>query len=107
MIESSSRELLGPAQVAGGGLKVLRQPRLDRFGRFFLLAAEIFKIRLAIAAADLLQMEVDVLRVLGIERAQQITAELFARGARQPLPPPDFADAMHPRVAAGVDRRKL
>src|SRR5205085_4519750 len=88
-------------------LKILRSSRLGGVGCFFLLSAEIFEVRLAIAAADGLKMKIDVLGMPAVERGEQVTAELLACWARQALPPPDFAHAVYARIAAGVDRRKL
>src|SRR5438093_11545876 len=52
-------------------------------------------------------MKIDVLGMPTVEGAEQIATELLAGRARQSLPPPDFAHAMHARIAAGVDRRQL
>src|SRR5262249_17652346 len=93
--------------MPGSGLKILRAPRLSRLGRFFLLTTEIVEIGVAVAAADGLEMKVDVLGVTTVERAEQIAAELLAGGARKPLPPPNFTHAMHAGISTGVDCRKV
>ena len=50
-------------------MKILRAPGLDSFCRLFLLAAEVFQVGLAIAAADDVQVEVDIGRLPFIESA--------------------------------------
>ena len=70
-------------------------------------AAEVFKIGEAITAADGLQVKVNELRMGRIEGAEQVAAELLARGAGKAIAAPDFADAVNARIAAGVDSGEL
>ncbi len=42
-----------------------------------------------------------------LKNPQHITAKLFARGATQPVAPPDIAERMLPGVALGDDFDKL
>src|SRR5262245_59962933 len=93
--------------MPGRRLKILRASGLRRLGCFLLLATEIVEIGVAVAAADGLEMKVDVLGVTTVEGAKQVAAKLLASGAREPLPPPNLAHAVHAGVAAGVNRRKL
>ena len=93
--------------MPGRGLKILGPAGLHRFGRFVLLAAEVFQVGLAIAATNDVQVELDVSGMPFVERAEQVAAELLAGWATEALPPPDFADAVHPRIAAAVDQGQL
>ena len=52
---------------------------------------EIHAVRLTIAAADDLEMELDVLRLTLRQRAQQVTAQLSTTGTRESVSPPDLA----------------
>ena len=72
-----------------------------------LLAAEVFQVGLAVAAADDVQVEVDIGRVPFVQGAEQVAAELLAGRATEPLTPPDIADAVNAGVAAAVDHRQL
>src|SRR4029079_6067814 len=100
------RLLLLP-QMSRRRLKILRAAGLHRLGRFLLLSSQILDIRLAQPAANRLDMKLNVIGLLRAQRAEQMTAELIASRARQPLPPPNLADAMHPRIAPRVNRRQL
>src|SRR5262245_239230 len=93
--------------MPGGRLKVLRPPRFDGLGRLLLLSAEVLEVGLAVAAANFLQVKADVFRLGMIHSAQEIAAKLLARRAREPMTPPDFTHAVHARIAAGIDGRKL
>src|SRR5262245_375670 len=88
---SAAHRLLLSPQMPRRRLKILRSPSFRRLGCFFLLTAEVVQIGVTVAAADGLQVKVNVLGVSAIERTEQVTAELLARRAREPLPPPDFA----------------
>ena len=59
-----------------------------------MLRLQVRQVRLAERTADIVQMELDVVALLGVERAEQITSELFAIGTAQPPPPPDSAHGM-------------
>lgn len=56
--------------MSGCRLEVLGSARFRRFGGFFLLTLEVFDIRLAEAAADGFDVEVDVVGLLFVENAE-------------------------------------
>jgi hypothetical protein len=93
--------------MTGCGLEVLRSACFCRFGGFFLLALEVFDIRLAQSAADGFDVEVDVFGRLFVKDAEQVAADVIAGGAGEAMAPPNLANAMQAGVAAGVDRGKL
>jgi len=64
-----SKELALLPQVPGGRLEVLAAAGFYGFGRLVLLTAEVFEVGLAIAAADDVEVEVDVGGMLFVERA--------------------------------------
>jgi len=68
------------------------------------LATEILEARLAAAAGDGFEMEFDVTVEPRIEDAQQMAAELLARGAGESMTPPHRAQRMNARVAAADGR---
>ena len=86
-----------------GGLKILGAADFADFDRFVLLAAEILQVRGAKAAADLLDVEGDVGHMLVVERREQEAAKMFAAGATEPRPPPDFTNAVDSRIPPAVD----
>ena len=76
-----------------------------RFGRR-LLRLQIADAGRAVAALDRFEVKLHVVGRVARQHAQQVAAQLFARRAAQPMPPPDFAERMHARVAPAVDRRE-
>ena len=79
-------------KAAGAGLEILAAPL--RVGRVAAgqLRSEIGQIRLAIAAANHFDVKCDVACGPVVQGAQQATAQLLARGAAQPVLPPDFTE---------------
>ena len=67
-------------------------------GRFGLLRLEVVEVGLAEAAADDVEMELDVGGFFVGQGTEQMAAELLARGATETIAAPDFAE----RVDAGV-----
>ena len=86
-------------EVACARLEVSRTAFDDHFlfGRRVLIA-EILQARLAVTAFDDIQMEAEVVFLPGVEDAEEMAAELFARRAAETMAAPDGAE----RVDAGV-----
>lgn len=94
------------SQVAGGGLEVFASSSLLlRCGGLGLL--QVGEIRVADSAADSLQMEVEVLVLSPLERAEQIRSELAASRTAQASAPPDLADGDAPLVGVPRERGEL
>src|SRR5262249_27665286 len=72
-----------------------------------LLQFEIGDARFAVAALHLFHVELDVGVRVAWQNAEEVAAELFARGAAQPMAPPDIAERMDARVSPAVDRGEL
>ena len=72
-----------------------------------MLLFQIVEIGLAIAATDRVDVKHDVVGLVVVQHTQQVAAQLFARGATQPVATPDFAQRMHAGVAALDDFRQL
>ena len=68
--------------------------------------AEVVDACDAPAAAHHFEMEPHVVGVALGEHAQEMAAELFPRGARQPVAAPHFAKRVQPRVAPSDERRE-
>src|SRR5262245_19522816 len=100
--------------MAGAGVKVLaaaggrgRAGGAGGLSGFGVLGFQVGEIRLAAAAADGVDVELDVSRFFVSENTQEEAAELLARGARQSVATPDVAQRMNARVAAGDDLGQL
>lgn len=89
--------------MAGAGMEVFAAAGGGAFGgstvgRFGLLRLEVVEVGLAEAAADDVEMELDVGGFFVGQGTEQMAAELLARGATETIAAPDFAE----RVDAGV-----
>src|SRR5688572_23828978 len=93
--------------MAGGGLEVFGAAGFDGLGGFLLLAAKVFEIGEAVAAADGLEVEIDELGMSRIESPEEVAAELLARWAGKTMAPPDFANAVNAGVTTSVNGRKV
>ena len=93
-------------EIAGGGLEVLASATL-LFGRGGLGLLQVSEIRVADSAADGLQMEVQVLVLSTLKRAEQVRSELAASRTAQAVAPPDFADGDAPLIRVPCERGQL
>src|SRR5438445_9368553 len=73
--------------------------RGKQIGSLALEFLQVVEIGAAIGAADVVEVEADVVFEAGVERAEEVAAELVARRATDALAPPDGPD----RVFAAID----
>ena len=93
-------------QKAGARLKVLATAAVNVISRFGLLGFKVSQIGRAEPAANGVDMEADVIRLLVRKDAKQVTTKLLTRGAAQPLTPPNLAQRVNSRIAPAIDLRQ-
>ena len=89
-------------QIARARFEVAFAPYDDAFSAFFFFCAEVFEVGLAVAAADGLEVELDVVGPFGREGVEEVGAEFFSRKAGDAAVAPDTAEGVQGRFALGV-----
>src|SRR5262245_19322754 len=64
------------------------------------LAPEVREVRATDRAADDVEVEGQIVRIRGVERIEEVAAQLLARGAGQAAAPPDGTQSVQGGVAA-------